>query len=344
LIQSAIAPQELVVKAPLDLVMSVIASAEYSSLPGAGVNARRIDDPKGRVLVEFIASDFPGQDPIIKELASDPPDHVVYSHVTGPYTGTIEEIHLTPRKGGTRLTLTAHYLREGGTARLVRHVLEEGAREHLALLQHMAESQARRVGVAGVAEAMVPIPMMTSAEEVLAATAEQEEMEWGHAGHGRGVARIAVALAQEMRLPAQHVEDLRQAAILHDLGKVALDSNLWGSLRTLDREQRRQMEVHPRLGYHLAGRVRYSEAVRTTILYHHERWDGSGYPEHMVGHDIPLKARILGLAEHVDTMMRAGNRRDFMPTSRIIAVIQGGAGREWEPLLAHRVVRMLKGR
>ncbi|MGH2343796.1 MAG: HD-GYP domain-containing protein, partial [Chloroflexota bacterium] len=91
-------------------------------------------------------------------------------------------------------------------------------------------------------------------------------------------------------------------------------------------------------------RVHYGDTVLTTILHHHERWDGSGYPGHMVGHEIPLKARILGLAEHVDTMMRAGNRRDFMPTSRIIAAIQRGAGREWEPLLAHRVVRMLNGR
>jgi response regulator RpfG family c-di-GMP phosphodiesterase len=95
-----------------------------------------------------------------------------------------------------------------------------------------------------------------------------------------------------------------------------------------------------RLSWHGA---RINNAVRTAILHHHERWDGSGYPNHLVGPEIPLKARILGLAEHVDVMMRAGNRRDFLATSRIVAAVQQGSGRAWEPLLAHRVVRMLSG-
>jgi putative nucleotidyltransferase with HDIG domain len=280
---------------------------------------------------------------VIKELVADPPDHVIYQHVAGPYLGAVEEIHLVHVPGATAIRLTARYPRRDDTARVVRHFLEEGAREHLAQLKHLAEQRARRAGLAGTSLALVPVPVMTSRDEVRVAAIEQEEMEWGYAGHGKGVARIAVALAREMRLPTQHVKDLYRAAILHDLGKIALDSNLWAGRRTLSREQRSRLEVHPRLGAQLAGRARLNEAVQTTIMYHHERWAGSGYPNHLVGQEIPLKARILGLAEHVDSMLRAGNRRDAMPVARIIAAVRQGAGREWEPLLAHRVVRMLQG-
>src|SRR6185437_9998217 len=140
------------------------------------------------------------------------------------------------------------YRRHDGTARMVRHFLEEGAREQLAQLKQLAESRAR---IAGLFSAMVPVPRMTSKEVVQGAAIEQEEAEWGYAGHGSGVARIAVALAHEMRLPPRHIEDLHQAAVLHDLGKIALDSNLWASRRTLSREQRRRLESHARLGAQL---------------------------------------------------------------------------------------------
>jgi HD-GYP domain-containing protein (c-di-GMP phosphodiesterase class II) len=344
MIQPEIAAQEIIAEAPLDVVMSVIAAAEYRAMPGANIKARLIDDPQGRTLVEYTAADLTDQDPVIKELITDPPDHALYHHVAGPYLGTIEEIHLVPVPGATAIRLTGRYLRNSGAVRLIRHFLEEEAREHLDQLKYAAENRARRAGLTGASSAMVPIPLMTGKTEVRDAVIEQEEMEWGYAGHGTGVARIAVALAREMRLPTQHVKDLYRAAILHDLGKVALDSNLWGRRGTLSREQRSKLEAHPRLGAQLAGRAHLNDAVLITIMCHHERWDGSGYPHHLVGQEIPLKARILGLAEHVDTMMRAGNRRDFMPVDRIIAAVGQGAGREWEPLLAHRVMRMLQGR
>ncbi|HVA92525.1 MAG TPA: HD domain-containing phosphohydrolase [Chloroflexota bacterium] len=342
--QSAITPQQMVVAAPLDLMLSMISEADYSPIPGSSLAVRRLDSSDGRILLEFTTRDTRTHDQVVKQLIIDPPDHAVYRHVAGPYTGTVEEIQLAASEGGTTVTLTALYERLDGTNRLVRHVLEEGAREHLGNLKNTIERRARRLGVTGRAGVLVSVPRMTTEEEVLAASAEQERMEWGHSGHGRGVARMATALAQKMQLPDRHVEDLRRAALLHDLGKVAIDSELWGRLGTLSPEQRAQMEAHARLGYHLGQRAHLNEPVLTSILHHHERWDGAGYPDHVAGNEIPLKARILGLAEYVDAMMRASYRRDLLPTREIIATVQRGSGTQWDPLLAHHMMRMLSGR
>jgi len=342
--QSTISPQRVAVAAPLDLMLSLIAAAEYSPTPGSALAVWRLDSADGRILLEFATRGAPPHEQVIKELITDPPDRALYHHVAGPYTGTVEELQLTTMEDGTQLILAAQYERLDGTSRLVRHFLEEAAREHLANLKHTAERRARRLGVMGSASVLISVPRMTTEEEILAASAEQERQEWGHSGHGRGVARMAMALAQQMHLPERQVEDLRRAALLHDLGKVAIDSNLWGRLGPISPEQRIQMEAHARLGYHLGQRARLAEAVLTGILHHHERWDGAGYPDRVAGNDIPLKARILGLAEHVDAMMRASYRRDLLPTREIIAAIQRGSGTQWDPLLAHHMMRMLGGR
>jgi putative nucleotidyltransferase with HDIG domain len=322
--------------------MAVIVSARSSSRLGSALSLHRMDDASGRILVRFTSAEVPEPDPVIKELLPESLDHVLYRHVAGPYVGTVEEMRLVPVERGTAMTLTGRFSREDGTARLIRHFLEEGAREYLADLQHIAERLASRLGPEALASVLTPPPAMTSEEEALDVAGEQERREWGHVGHGQGVARVAVALAQHVGLPERQLEDVRHASVLHDIGKVALDRRLWGSLRVLGFEQRKHMEAHARLGVDLVRRFHLREQVLTIILHHHERWDGRGYPDQLAGNAIPLHARMVGLAEAVDTMMRPAYRREAMPTERVIASLQRGAGREWDPTLARYMARMLE--
>jgi HD-GYP domain-containing protein (c-di-GMP phosphodiesterase class II) len=147
-----------------------------------------------------------------------------------------------------------------------------------------------------------------------------------------------------MRLPNRHVEDLWRAALLHDLGKVAIASSLWGTLGALTDDQRALMEAHVRLGYQLAVRAHLPEPVLASILHHHERWDGRGYPDHISEDVIPLKARILSLAEQVDAMMRASYRREPLPPDKMLDMLEKGAGRRWDPMLTRHMIRLLSGR
>ena|SRR5579871_1938312 len=104
------------------------------------------------------------------------------------------------------------------------------------------------------------------------------------------------------------------------------------------------MQAHARIGHDLAARAGVPTAISTGILYHHERWDGQGYPSGLAGEQIPLRARILFLAERVDSMMRANYRRPPLSVPQVIASIEAGAGKLWDPALARTATRLIKPR
>jgi putative nucleotidyltransferase with HDIG domain len=171
----------------------------------------------------------------------------------------------------------------------------------------------------------------------------QEEEEFGHVGHGLGVARISEGLAAAMGLPADLIESLRKAALLHDGGKLALDRALWGGRGTIMSWQRKLMEAHASFGSELADQVGVSDAAVMAILHHHERWDGTGYPANLQGDLIPLPARILFVAEVVDSMLRASYRRQPLTPSQVVGVLEAGAGHIWDPEVSRHAVRLVRG-
>lgn len=203
--------------------------------------------------------------------------------------------------------------------------------------------QDRQVG-ARVVQPWVSRPRAFASEHALVVAAEvQEEEEFGHAGHGTGVARVAAGLVGAMDWPADQADLLRRAALLHDAGKIALDRALWGSRSPLSSWQRRLMEAHATLGSELADSVGMGEAVITAILHHHERWDGGGYPARLAGEAIPTMARVLFVAEATDSMLRASYRRPPLAPARVAEVLESGAGRLWDPRLARQAARMVGG-
>lgn len=187
------------------------------------------------------------------------------------------------------------------------------------------------------------LPGFTSELSLMQAVEAQEEEEFGHVGHAAGVARVAVALAGAIGLSAPEIEQLRQAALFHDGGKLALDRVLWGSLDTISPWKRRLMEAHAGLGGELADQVGIADAAVMAILHHHERWDGQGYPAGLTGKEIPIMARLLFVAEAVDSMLRPSYRRQPMASSDVARVLLSGAGELWDPELVHHAVRIITG-
>lgn len=120
-------------------------------------------------------------------------------------------------------------------------------------------------------------------------------------GHARGVADMAVAIAREMRLGESSVESIEFAALLHDVGLIGKDELLEKSV--LDVEDVRELDGHVRVGAEIASGLARRD-IALLILSHHEKYDGSGYPNGLAGERIPLGARIIGLAEVVDSMLR----------------------------------------
>ena len=116
--------------------------------------------------------------------------------------------------------------------------------------------------------------------------------------HGIAVSNLAYALGEELGLPHQQCYDLAMAGMLHDIGKLKLRSYIHGQEKDpLVIEELKYVRMHSTLGYEELKGQGYSDFILETILYHHENYDGSGYPSNLSGKEIPLGARILRVCD-----------------------------------------------
>jgi putative two-component system response regulator len=121
-------------------------------------------------------------------------------------------------------------------------------------------------------------------------------------GHSQRVGELSIRLALEMRQPDDFVRLMRTAGLLHDIGKVAIPQSLLNKPGRLTAEEFAKVMTHPVIGWEICKRLRTAQPVLDCILYHHERYDGRGYPEGRAGEDIPFQARLLAVADALDAL------------------------------------------
>jgi len=121
-------------------------------------------------------------------------------------------------------------------------------------------------------------------------------------GHSSRVAAISLEIASAMGLPADQVDALRRAALLHDIGKIGIEDRVLRKASRLNQEETAAMREHPRIGYEMLKGLRFLEPSLAGVLHHHEHWDGSGYPDGLAGAQIPLPVRILTVADVFDAL------------------------------------------
>jgi HD-GYP domain-containing protein (c-di-GMP phosphodiesterase class II) len=121
-------------------------------------------------------------------------------------------------------------------------------------------------------------------------------------GHQRRVTRIACAIGKEMGLSEDRLQALRIAGTLHDLGKIAIPSGLLSKPGELSSLEFALVKIHPQVAYNILEPIKFPGRTLEIILQHHERLDGSGYPQGLQGDEILLEARILGVADVMDAM------------------------------------------
>ena len=129
-------------------------------------------------------------------------------------------------------------------------------------------------------------------------------------GHQRRVVQLASAIAQQMGLPSDQVETLRVAGLLHDIGKIQVPSDILSKPGTLSAAERSIIQTHSEVGCRLLKGISFDGPTAEIVLQHHERMDGSGYPNHIKGTDILLEARILGVADVVEAV---SSHRPYRP-------------------------------
>lgn len=123
------------------------------------------------------------------------------------------------------------------------------------------------------------------------------------AGHQRRVTQLACAIAREMNLSEEQIEAIRIAGFLHDIGKITIPDSILSSPGTINKDELNIIKGHVQVGYKILKEVEFDLLVTQIVLQHHERMDGSGYPNGLAGDEILLEARILGVADVVEAMV-----------------------------------------
>jgi len=150
-------------------------------------------------------------------------------------------------------------------------------------------------------------------------------------GHSERVARYTVALARQMGLLEDQIDVLRSLALLHDTGKIGVSEDILNKPGRLDDEEFTVMQRHPQIGADIIKGIKVLKEGYETILHHHERWDGKGYPEGLSGKDIPLGARIIAVADSFDAMTSDRPYRPAMSPEKAFEEITAAAGTQFDP-------------
>ena len=158
--------------------------------------------------------------------------------------------------------------------------------------------------------------------------------------HLQRVRTYAVAVARELNLSEEQIEALRAAALLHDIGKLAVPEQIINKPGKLTREEFEKMKVHPLVGAEILERVAFPYPVAPIVRSHHERWDGSGYPEGLAEENIPIGARILAAVDCLDALASHRQYRQALPLHEAMAKVKEKAGSWFDP----QVVEVLERR
>jgi hypothetical protein len=150
------------------------------------------------------------------------------------------------------------------------------------------------------------------------------------AGHSRRVAAYSRLLALDLGLSLAEAQTVEHAALLHDIGKVGVPDNVLFKNGPLDDEERLLIRGHPVIGAGLLADIPSMCDIHPCILHHHERWDGRGYPDGLVGADIPFGARIIAVADSFDAMTTDRPYRAGLGADAAIAELQRGEGTQFD--------------
>lgn len=152
--------------------------------------------------------------------------------------------------------------------------------------------------------------------------------------HSENVAKYAVAFANKLNLNKDIIENIRQAALLHDIGKIAIPEHVLNKPGKLTKGEFKLMQGHVDASIDIIRHLPSLDYVIPAVLGHHERYDGTGYPRRISGEDIPLTARILCLADSVDAMLSKRSYKTEKTVEEVIEIVQTESGKQFDPNLS----------
>jgi putative two-component system response regulator len=186
------------------------------------------------------------------------------------------------------------------------------------------------------------VDRLEESETILLALAQTvEQRDHNTAGHCDRLAALGVAMGMAMQLPSQHLVALHRGGYLHDMGKIAIPDSILLKKGPLTEAEWMVMRTHTLKGEDICRPIKCLSLVLPIIRSHHERWDGSGYPDGLAGEKIPLLARVLQLADIYDALISLRSYKPAMTSAEALRVMQEETDRGWhDPELMRLFLRL----
>jgi len=168
--------------------------------------------------------------------------------------------------------------------------------------------------------------------KVLASTIEEKDPYTR--GHANRVRIYAKELSKRLGYVDSEIEKMEYGALLHDIGKIAVSQEILDKPGPLSKIEIKIVREHPLIGERIVSKVSFFDNITPIVRWHHERWDGNGYPDRLESHKIPQSARILGLVDAFDAMTSNRPYRNAIPLHEVCDIIEKEKGKQFDPEIA----------
>jgi HD-GYP domain-containing protein (c-di-GMP phosphodiesterase class II) len=163
-------------------------------------------------------------------------------------------------------------------------------------------------------------------------------------GHSQRVGDVAVEIGRELKLPERQLKHLQYGGILHDIGKIGIVESILCKQSRLTDAEMAIMREHPAIGDSIIGPVSFLTSVRACVRSHHERWDGTGYPDKLKGEEIPMLARIVACADTFDACTSTRPYQKAMPLEQAMEILKKLSGVQLDPAVVEALRRVLQNK
>ena len=160
-------------------------------------------------------------------------------------------------------------------------------------------------------------------------------------GHSSRVAKYSVMIAEKMGYSGEKLETLHFAALLHDIGKIGVPREIINKTSKLTDEEYNVIKTHPGIGGNILKEISEIPDIAIGARWHHERYDGKGYPDQISGTDIPESARIIGVADAYDAMTSKRSYRDVLSQEVVLSELEKGKGTQFDPEIADIMIELI---
>src|SRR6056297_593652 len=161
-------------------------------------------------------------------------------------------------------------------------------------------------------------------------------------GHASRVGTYAVEIGKELGLSSLELDKMRNAALLHDIGKIGVDDRILNKNKSLTNLEYEVIKNHPSTGYEIIKDIEFLKGANEIVKHHHERWDGKGYPDGLKGEEISTLVSILTIADSFDAMTTDRPYRKAFSFDKALSEIESNAGSQFNPNIVNEAVKALK--